>query len=63
VRPSEEPTLEFTVPLQPFYRQRLDEARATAKVTWLARGVARIVLPYRERTLLVSIREQWSGSR
>lgn len=62
VQPGEEPVLDFTVPLQPFYRQRLYEARATGRLSWEARGVARLLLPYRDRTLLVSIREQWSGN-
>lgn len=57
----EETTLHFRIPLQPFYLQYVKKAREEEKFSWSLRGSAKLVLPFRENVVMLTLRESWSG--
>ncbi|NLE76670.1 MAG: hypothetical protein GX605_07955 [Chloroflexi bacterium] len=59
--PNQTETMEFVIPLRPFYLQHLERARAEDKFSWYARGRFRLLLPYRDRELWLNIREYKEG--
>jgi hypothetical protein len=56
---AEERSLPLVIGLQPVARPVIDAAQKRAEFAWLARGSVRVILPFREKTLLVSVREPW----
>jgi hypothetical protein len=58
----EETTVDFVVPLRPFYLQYVEQARQREDFSWLVRGEVRLLLlPFRESEVWLGIEEHWSG--
>jgi hypothetical protein len=58
----EEMTVDFVVPLRPFYLQYIEQARQREDFSWLVRGEVRLLLsPFHESEVWLGIEEHWSG--
>ena len=57
----EDITMDFIIPIQPFYQQFISQAHQTDGFSWSARGRAKLLLPFRDRVIWMNINEPWSG--
>lgn len=58
----EETTMDFVIPIRPFYLQYIEQARQEQGFSWFVRGRAKLLLPFREKEIWLNVREHWSGS-
>lgn len=58
----EETSVDFVVPLRPFYLQYIEQAGQKEDFSWLVRGEVRLLLlPFNENEIWLNIKEHWSG--
>ena len=58
----EEQTLDFDIPLQPFYLRYIEEAREQEEFSWVIRGRGKLILVFRESEIWLNISGRWKGT-
>ncbi len=57
-----ETTINFAIPIRPFFLQYIDQAREEETFSWSVDGSAKLLLPFKEREIWLNVTERWSGS-
>ena len=58
----EEATMNFVIPIRPFFFQYVEQARQKEDFSWSVNGRAKLLLPPKEKGIWLDIREHWSGN-
>ena len=57
----EETTMDFVIPIRPFFLQYIEQARKEEVFLWSVDGSAKVLLPFKEREIWLNVTEHWSG--
>ncbi len=58
----QEQILGFVIPIDPFYRQFLDQAAENDEYAWSIKGRYKILLPFKEKAIWLDLSSRWNGS-